>query len=146
MAKGSRLRRVAKSGRIVSSLTWQDPYDGRAHPRNLPMSEHYPRLRIAANTGLLVVRESVAISFYMQRQNLQVAPLVVEAMEKYAILAGLNLGRYADNEGEWQDLDAAGWAHVRRQILEGISAGIHLNDVSGREQRYRFRYHGNSLD
>ncbi|XHF14975.1 DUF3396 domain-containing protein [Archangium gephyra] len=48
---------------------------------------------------------------------------------------------YLDHEGQWQDLDEAGWELTRRELLERHRLHIDLLGSDG-GQRYRFTYYG----
>jgi hypothetical protein len=110
------------------------------------MSEYYPRIRIRAENGSLLVREGLSINFYMRRSHAEVAPAVMRSLDAYLRAMGPGaLGLYAA-EGEWRELDDEGWSFTRRRILEGTSALIDLRDVSGGENRYRFEYYGRRLE
>jgi len=103
------------------------------------MSEHYPRIRIRAEDGTMLVREGLSFSFYMRRFHEELLPVVLRSLETYRTAVGEGLGIYWDEEAEYpHHLDAAGWELVMRDLNAGRT--IRLNDVSGRECRYRFDY------
>lgn len=107
------------------------------------MSEHYPRIRIVAENGFILVHEGIDITFYMRHCHDEVAPKVQLALETYVRAVGHQaLGCYADAEGEYQPLDEAGWAQIWRELRAPSSAGIRLYDASNTENRYHFEYWG----
>ncbi|WP_257457551.1 DUF3396 domain-containing protein [Archangium lipolyticum] len=111
------------------------------------MSGHYPRIRIHAESGYLLIRDGLTLTFYMRRAHAEVAPAVLRALGIYRSMVGPNaLGLYTDAEGNWHELDDAGWDHVRREILSNQRFAFHLTDASTTEDRYRFRYHGKPLN
>ncbi|WP_224363614.1 DUF3396 domain-containing protein [Hyalangium versicolor] len=111
------------------------------------MSVHYPRIRIQAENGFVVVREGLDITFYMRHRHDDIAPKVHLALEAYLRSVGADaLGWYADDEGELQPLDIAGWELVWRQMRAPSSAAIQLFDASNTETRYRFEYWGRTLE
>jgi hypothetical protein len=107
------------------------------------MSEHYPRIRIYAENGILLIRDSLSITFYMRRPHQDVAAAVMRSLDTYLRAVGSNaLGLYADLEGIWQNLDDAGWALTRSELLDPVGAVVSLSDTSARENRYHFDYRG----
>jgi hypothetical protein len=111
------------------------------------MSRHYPRIRILAESGQLLIREGLSIDFYMRRAHAEVAPAVLRSLDAYLRAVGSQaLGWYADEAGSWRKLDAAGWALIRREMLANFHLIFELADVSVSENRYRFAYHGKPLD
>jgi hypothetical protein len=111
------------------------------------MNERYPRLRIHARNGEVLIRDGLSLCFYMRRSHEEVATGVMRSLEAYLRAVGPRaLGWYADSEGDWQELDAAGWEHIRRR-LQGSRCGIvTLKDLPGGAGQYRFNYFGKSLD
>jgi hypothetical protein len=111
------------------------------------MSNHYPRIRVYSESGYLLIREGLSLTFYMRRSHEEVARAVLRALDSYRRHTGPSaLGRYSDQEGSWHDLDDAGWALTRRELLSHSQFIFDLTDASGSENRYRFRYHGRPAD
>lgn len=111
------------------------------------MSEHYPRIRIRAESGHPLMTESLALTFYLRHSHAEVSQKVVHSLKAYLRAVGPTaLGLYADEEGYWQSLDDAGWARIWRELSSPRRASIHLTDASSDEQRYRFVYRGRQLD
>ncbi|REG36265.1 uncharacterized protein DUF3396 [Archangium gephyra] len=107
------------------------------------MSAHYPRIRIHAENGALLIRDSLSITFYMLRPHEDVAAAVMRSLDTYLRAVGSNaLCLYADQEGDWQELDDAGWALIRKELLDPVGAIVSLKDSSRRGNRYHFDYHG----
>jgi hypothetical protein len=110
------------------------------------MSERYPRIRVHAENGALLVREGLSLSFYMRRNHREVAPLVQRSLETYLRAVGSEaLGWYADQEGFAQPLDERGWTLIRRELLEDDFPIIQLMDAS-QDERYLFEYWGKDLE
>jgi hypothetical protein len=106
----------------------------------------YPRIRIHSEDGTLLVREGLSISFSMHHPHAEVAPGVLEALAHYRSAVGPEgLSLYADDDGAWWTLDAAGWDAVRHQLHHPRRARVHLVDASTQERRYRFDYDGKRL-
>jgi hypothetical protein len=111
------------------------------------MSNHYPRIRIYSESGYLLIREGLSLTFYMRRPHEEVAPAVLRAFDSYRRNIGPSaLGRYTDQEGHWHDLDDEGWALTRRELSSNSQLIFDLADASGSENRYRFRYYGRPAD
>ncbi|WP_240359921.1 DUF3396 domain-containing protein [Pyxidicoccus trucidator] len=110
------------------------------------MNEHYPRLRLTFDDGYLLVREGLSLSFYMRQPHAEVAPALIDALQTYLRAVGPNsIGRYADLEGDWQDLDEAGWKYVNEK-LSWPSPLLTLHDAKDAQYRYRVKYFGKSLE
>ena len=106
------------------------------------MSLHYPKLRLRAESGLLVIRDSVSLCFYMRCPSKEVVAGVMSSLDAYVRAVGpRGLDIYADDEGEWQPMDDAGWEQKRRELLTGYYLAAHLR-ASENEERFRFDYHG----
>jgi hypothetical protein len=107
------------------------------------MNGYFPKIRIHAEGGALLVREGLNFTFYMLRPHLEVAQQVWNSLEAYIGAVGTGaLGVYADEDGQWQKLDDAAWAEVRRELLSDAQLLFDLADASAAENRYRFIYWG----
>ncbi|QRK11280.1 DUF3396 domain-containing protein [Archangium violaceum] len=110
------------------------------------MSEHYPRIRISAPNGYLLLREGLNLCFYIRRAHQEIARGVLHSLEAYMHALGPGaLGRYVDEEGSPQELDDAGWKRIQRELLEEPWPLIRLLDTAPGEQRYCFDYSGKPL-
>ena len=110
------------------------------------MSEHYPRFRIYAESGYTLVRESVHFCFYMPPAHEEATQGLQRALDVYRLAVGPEaLGVYGDPDGEWQELDEAGWELIRNRLREGKWGITQLRDAS-RENRYAFEYFGKPAD
>ncbi|QRN98202.1 DUF3396 domain-containing protein [Archangium violaceum] len=112
------------------------------------MSERYPRIRLRTESHGYWIFEGLRLDFYMRRPHTQMTRAVMRSLDTYLEAVGVeNLGFYVDDEGDYQELDAAGWALTRRNLLEDPWPRIILSDIrtSGPE-RYRFEYYGRRLD
>lgn len=105
------------------------------------MNEYSSRIRVRTRRGFLI-REGLSIDFYMH-PHAEAGPGVLRALEAYLHAAGVeSLTQYADDEGEWQQLDDASWARIRHELLSGWGLNTHLTGAPRAEQRYRFEYRG----
>jgi hypothetical protein len=110
------------------------------------MNPHYPRIRIPAESGGLLVREGLRITFYMRHSHGDVSQGVERSLDAYLRAIGPQaLGCYIDSEGEEQELDDAGWELTRRKLREQRFPIIRLVDAELSNCRYRFEYHGKDL-
>jgi hypothetical protein len=110
------------------------------------VNEHYPKLRFTYD-GYLLVREGLSLCFYMHQPHEEVAPFLMEALLAYVRAVGPRaLGRYANYEGEWQDLDEAGWKHIREELSPSGSPIVRLHDAEDAQYRYGFEYFGKSRE
>ncbi|HEX8702885.1 MAG TPA: type VI immunity family protein, partial [Myxococcaceae bacterium] len=81
------------------------------------MNERYPKIRIRSKSGSCLVREGLSFNFYLRHPHEVIAASVERSLEAYLRATGLQaLGWYADEQGEFQKLDAAGWAQIRRAL------------------------------
>ncbi|MFP2905570.1 DUF3396 domain-containing protein [Pyxidicoccus sp. 3LFB2] len=111
------------------------------------MNEHYPKLRLTYDDGYLLIREGLSLCFYMRQPHEEAGPSVMSAVQAYVRAVGPQaLGRYADDEGEWQDLDDAGWAHIRDEFSTRPSPIVRLHDAEDAQYRYGVEYFGKSQD
>lgn len=109
------------------------------------VSEHYPRIRIHAEDGRLLLREGLSLCFYMRHPYQELASAVLRSLDTYVQAVGRQaLNWYSDEEGMWQKLDDTAWARTRRDLLEGKELSAHLTDLSSRERKYDFEYRGKS--
>ncbi|WP_051256539.1 type VI immunity family protein [Cystobacter fuscus] len=110
------------------------------------MSEHCPTIRICAQDGSILIRDGLSICFYMRRHHHEVAQDVMRSLETYLRVLGPEaLGWYADSEGDWQELDEAGWAHIQSR-MQGSSPLITLSDNPREAGPYQFEYFGKDLE
>ncbi|WNG56184.1 DUF3396 domain-containing protein [Archangium gephyra] len=109
------------------------------------MSERYPRIRTHARNGH-PIREGLSLCFYMKCPHANMVQEVMRSLDTYLRVVGSQtLQWYLDHEGEWQDLNEAGWELTRRKLLERHRLRVDLLGVDG-EQRYRFTYQGKDPD
>jgi len=106
------------------------------------MSEPYPRIRVRARNGVLVLREGLSITFYMKRFHQEVLPGLLRSLEEYRRAIGPGgLSFYFDDEGEAVPFDSVGEASVLRRLREG-DVITRLTDGAANETRYHFLYFG----
>ncbi|MFP2924103.1 DUF3396 domain-containing protein [Pyxidicoccus sp. 3LG] len=84
--------------------------------------------------------------FYVRRPHSEVAREVLRCLELFrAAIAPKTLSHYADYEGEWRDLDDAGWEFNRKKLLGGPGARLRLIGSSSAD-RFAFEYCGFLID
>lgn len=111
------------------------------------MSEHFPKIRVRAQGGYLLIRDGLSICFFMKRPHAEVVPGLMRSFETYLRTVGPTaLNAYVDEEGEWRRLDEEGWGHTRQRLMNPRHAHVRLVDSSSGEVRYRFDYQGRPLD
>ncbi|MET0401064.1 MAG: type VI immunity family protein [Cystobacter sp.] len=109
------------------------------------MSEHCPTIRIRAQDGSILIRDGLSMCFYMRRHHHEVAQGVMRSLETFLRILGPEaLGWYADDEGDWQELDATGWAHLRSRMQQS-SPIVMLKDDPRGASPYRLEYFGKDL-
>ncbi len=107
------------------------------------MTEHYPKIRVHAQNGYLLIRDGLTLTYYMRRDHMEVAPAVLRALGIYRSTVGPEaLGVYSDDNGNWHKLDDTGWDYMRREIISNRRLIFDLADASTTQERYRFQYHG----
>lgn len=111
------------------------------------MSEYYPRIRIHAESGALLIREALNFTFYMRRDHADIAAAVTSSLKMYLHAVGgpQVLSRYSDEVEAWLGLDETGWALVQHELLNQRHAIFDLRDASSGQKRYRFEYQGRPL-
>jgi hypothetical protein len=109
------------------------------------VNDRYPKLRLTSSDGYLLVREGLSLCFYMRQPHEELVSAVTEALQAYLRAVGPQaLGRVATEDGEWQELDEAGWAYVRKELSSRASPIVMLHDAEDASYRYRFEYFGKS--
>lgn len=109
------------------------------------MSEHYPRVRIRAENGVLVLREGLSFSFYMRRPHDEVKHSVQRALEIYLRAVGPEALSLYHGEEELLELDEAAWTDIRRKLVEERIVSITLRDRGPYGHQYRFEYRGRPI-
>lgn len=110
------------------------------------MSAHYPRIRVCAPNGHVLIREGLSLCFYIRRPHQEIARAVLDSLDTYLHAIGPGaLGGYLDNDGQQQDLDDAAWKCLRREFLEETWPGLRLVEETCETQRYKFDYLGKPL-
>jgi hypothetical protein len=94
-----------------------------------------------------MVREGLSLTFYMRPPHDEIALQVLQALDVYLRGVGPStLELYADQEGEWQDPDEAGWSLIRRKLQERGNPLINLRDAGSGGGSYSFLYWGKALE
>lgn len=111
------------------------------------MSEHYPRIRIRAESGALMIREALSINFYIRHDHVDIASSVMRSLEVYLDALGgpQVLSRYSEEVGAWLILDETEWAATRHELLDYRHAIVDLRDDVSDDNLYRFEYYGRPL-
>ena len=111
------------------------------------MKEHSPRIRIHTESGYLLVRDGLSITFYLRLAHTRIAQAVTRSLDAYLHAVGPDaLSLYDDGQGEWRGLDDAGWSLIREKLRQPRSCTACLTDSSPGGLRYRFNYHGSTLE
>ncbi|WP_257451386.1 DUF3396 domain-containing protein [Archangium lipolyticum] len=106
-----------------------------------------PRIRLYAKNDVLLAREALSICFYMRRSHREIAQAVLCSLEVYLRAVGPQaLCWYGDDQGDWQELDTAGWAHTRHELRESPGLIVELADTPSGAGQYAFEYYGKPLD
>ena len=107
------------------------------------MTEHYPRVRIRSDYGLLTIREALRLTFFMRHPHEAISPGVRRALESYLRAIGPDkLTLYADPDMEWEYVEPTDWASVLEKVHDTEYASIQLSGANDNHQAYRFDYHG----
>ncbi|WPB74761.1 DUF3396 domain-containing protein [Archangium violaceum] len=111
------------------------------------MNEHFPRIRIHARDGHLLIRDGLTLTFFMRHSHAAISKAVHQSLEAYLRAIGPDaLSVQADDEGLWQPLDAAGWDVIHRNLQSPQMAMIELSGAANDQQSYRFSYQGRILE
>jgi hypothetical protein len=111
------------------------------------MSEHYPRIRIQTESGYIRVREGLNLTFYMRPPHQEIAQSIQRSLDVFLRYTGpTSLGLYASEDGEWRELNDAGWNLIRRELREEEGPLVNLHEASETGSRYAFIYYGKSPD
>ena len=107
------------------------------------MNSQYPRLRYHVPDGPLLFREGLSINFYFLRAHDEIAQRVLRSLDVYLQAVGPDaIGRYVDENGYSQKLDADKVSFIRSDLLRPTSTLIRLEDSLVCQYRYGFDYHG----
>ena len=93
------------------------------------------------------MKECVTFTFYIRRSHPEIVHGVEQALELYLQAVGPGALRwYPDLDGDWQELDEAGWAFVRRKLIHPRGANIELAGSPDAPDGYEFLYRGRLLE
>ncbi|SEN01710.1 Protein of unknown function [Stigmatella aurantiaca] len=107
------------------------------------MSSHYPKIRVLAQNGELLIREGLDICFYINRPHQEIAQAVMHSLETYITLTGPQaLTWYVDMNGDMQALDSKNWDRIQTELLTGRGAYLCLRDGPGGIGEFQFEYRG----
>jgi hypothetical protein len=111
------------------------------------MSEHCPQIRIHAGFEHVMVREGLSLNFFLRCTHAEASEAVLHSLEAYVRAVGPKaLGWYADENGELQALNEAGWALTRRKLREDRWPIVRLYETLEVGGAYRFEYFGKDRD
>jgi hypothetical protein len=114
------------------------------------MSDPSPRIRIYSHfegTRSLVIRDSVNITFYMRRPHSELMHAVDRAIETFRRAMGPQaLPDYMNSEGYPEDLDEAGWAFIKQNLLDPRGAILYLGDRRDLSSACEVVYKGRPFD
>src|SRR5688500_16005902 len=107
------------------------------------MSEHYPRIVAQGKRWQASIRTGLNLAFYLPPRHPEFVEDVLRALDVYRRYTGPDaLLLYEDREGDWYDLDEAGWDVTRRALREPSGWGTNLQEKETLESRYAFNYYG----
>ncbi|MFY0524996.1 DUF3396 domain-containing protein [Archangium gephyra] len=111
------------------------------------MVENPPRIRIHAENGYLLVRDGLALTFFMRHSHAKISQGVHRSLEAYLRAVGPSaLTLYADEDGDHQSLDGAGWVRVHGTMQHPRMAMVDLSGAGNNQQSYRVIYRGRFLE
>lgn len=114
------------------------------------MTARYPQIRFymtADGERFPCIQVGLSICFYMRRPHQEIIPAVMGALEAYRrAIAPHSLAWHPGLEGDWQELDEAGWEFNRQGLLDPRGANIWLRDTPRLLADYEFKYYGRELD
>ncbi|WP_158621377.1 type VI immunity family protein [Corallococcus aberystwythensis] len=88
----------------------------------------------------------MSLCFYLPRPTLEVTQAVSESLQTYLnAIAPQTLTHYPDDEGEWQELDAAGWMVVREKMRRQLRSSVLLTNDTPYPNGYEFSYDGKDI-
>ncbi|NOK17066.1 type VI immunity family protein [Corallococcus carmarthensis] len=105
----------------------------------------HPSLQIVRGKKI-VTQVGLSLCFYIPKPTLDVTQAVSESLQTYlhAILPQ-TLTHYPDDEGEWQELDAAGWIVVRENLQRPLRSNVLLTNDASYPNGYEFGYDGKDI-
>ena len=107
------------------------------------MKNHYPSIRIHAQSGHLLIRDGIEMTFYMKRSHEECAPATLRALEIYLSAVGPSaLDLHTDEDGHWHKIEGSAYEHVQQEFFKSRRLIVELADSSITENRYQFQYHG----
>ena len=111
------------------------------------MNSHYPHVRIYAESGHLLIRDGLEMTFYMKIHHEQCAPAALRALEVYLLAVGMQaLDIHMDDEGDWHKLENSPLDYIQQEILSDRISIFHLANSSITENSYHFSYYGKYAD
>ena len=111
------------------------------------MSGSYPKIRVYAEDGALILREGLSFSFYMKRPHREVVPSVIRSLEIFLQAVGHQaLSRYIDDDGGLRSFDRTALSRIIQSLQEMPSPIVQLLDAPESQNQFRFEYYGKSAN
>ncbi|MCY1030717.1 DUF3396 domain-containing protein [Corallococcus sp. BB11-1] len=96
--------------------------------------------------GRAYTQESISICFYFSSSTVEVSGAVTLALQKFLETTGEQTFTYYGHEdGDWRDLNDAGWELIRAKFLRSIRTHVALTDDRPHPDKYEFNYDGKDL-
>ena len=106
------------------------------------MNKKYPKLRVMAQNGMMLLRESIHLTFFMPCDQSIAGPATAKALDTYiqAIGSAQTLGLFPDEEGEWQPLDDKELASTREKFQGQTGCWVILKSRDPIDERFAVTY------
>lgn len=93
-----------------------------------------------------VTQVGLSLCFYFPKPTRDVSHAISESLETYLhAISPQTLTHYSDDEGEWQELDAAGWMVARAKLQRPLRANVLLTNDTPYPNGYEFHYDGKDI-
>ncbi|RKH28831.1 DUF3396 domain-containing protein [Corallococcus praedator] len=104
-----------------------------------------PRMQVTRK-GRAFTQESICICFYFSKSTADVSSDILGSLRVFLETVGMQaLTRYANEDGEWCDLDDASREIIRAKLLRPIRTHVALTDGRPHPDKYEFNYDGKDL-
>ncbi|WP_375759923.1 type VI immunity family protein [Corallococcus exercitus] len=96
--------------------------------------------------GRIVTQVGLSLCFYLPKPTLDVNQAVSESLQTYLhAISPQPFTHYSDDEGEWQELDAAGWAVIHENLQQPLRSIVLLTNDTAYPNGYEFHYDGKDI-
>ncbi|MFP2895496.1 type VI immunity family protein [Corallococcus sp. 4LFB] len=93
-----------------------------------------------------VTQVGLSLCFYIPKTTLDVTQAISESLQTYLhAISPQTLTHYSDDEGEWQELDTAGWIVVREEMRRQPRSTVLLTNDTPYPDGYEFSFDGKDL-